>query len=431
MTGGAPHPLVRRDDERGTFAIHRSVYTDPDILALEQERIFERCWLYAAHVSELKAPGDYIARKIANRRLFLTRGKDGEIRAFFNACSHKGAMLCREASGNANLHVCPYHAWTFDSQGKLIGAPDAESFGPYFRKEDFDLAPVPRLDISHGFIFVAFTRDGESLADDLGGAADCLGLVADQSSEGMQIADGSFKYSIQANWKLLLENSNDAYHVPVTHRRFIDFLKENGRWGETPPSSVTPLGRGHCVFRLYSGNKLTGNWAASMPEFLRPGIEARRNAIEARHGPERAKLMCDSYAILQIFPNLLVLESVSTIIRQFFPSGPGALDVNSWGLIPGELDEQERAFALRSISQFWGPGGFGSADDVDILESCQMAFANHEMNWSIASRGMLVDRPARFDDDLAAREFWTQWQAIVAPEPDPKSNLVPFAARGA
>jgi len=74
--------LIRRDDERGIFAVHRSVYTDPAVYALEQERIFARCWLYAGHVSELTSPGDFIARTIANRRIFLSRAKDGVIRSF-------------------------------------------------------------------------------------------------------------------------------------------------------------------------------------------------------------------------------------------------------------------------------------------------------------------------------------------------------------
>ena len=435
VKGSTVHP-IRRDDERGIFAVHRSVYTDPEIQAREQERIFDRCWLYAAHVSELKAPGDFIARKIANRRIFLVRGKDGNVRAFFNACTHKGAMICRENKGSAKLFSCPYHAWTFDTSGTLMGVPDSESFGPNFEREEFNLNPVPRCDISHGFIFVSFASDGESLPEHLGPAAECLSLLEDNGSEGMQVADGSFKYSIAANWKLLLENSNDAYHVPATHRRYLDYLKEQGGgWanpGEGPRTTVTPLGKGHCVFRLHDQtSKMTGNWGGSMPESLRPGMEARRAALEARHGKERADLMCDTFAILQIFPNLLILESVSTIIRQFFPNGVGSLDVNSWALMPSDLDEDDRAYALRSVAAFWGPGGFGSADDVDILESCQMAFTNREAEWSLVSRGMLADRPPRFDDDLAAREFWKRWGEIVAPEPDSKSNLVPFAARGA
>jgi benzoate/toluate 1,2-dioxygenase alpha subunit len=125
----------------------------------------------------------------------------------------------------------------------------------------------------------------------------------------------------------------------------------------------------------------------------------------------------------------------STIVRQFFPAGPGKLDIEMWGLIPSEMDEAEREHALRSIAMFWGPGGFGSADDVDILESCQTACANPEPEWSIVSRGMVADRAARFDDDIGSREFWKRWHAAIAPDApaagEDASNLLRFAARGA
>src|SRR5579872_5820060 len=434
--------LIRRDDERGIFAVHRSVYTDPAIYALEQERIFARCWLYAGHVSELTSPGDFIARTIASRRIFLSRDKEGTIRAFYNSCTHRGAMLCREARGNAPVLVCPYHFWSFDSAGRLSGVPDSESFGPDFERSDFDLARVARLDICHGFIFVSFAEAGESLADYLGAAGDYLARVADNSVEGMEIAEGSYNYSIATNWKFMVENSTDGYHVPATHRRYVDYMKTSSQWdlaGSAPPeTSVTALGNGHCILHLHNpgGGKMTAHWTPALPKALRPKIEARRKAVEAKHGKERAAHICDSYGILQIFPNLLVMESVSTIVRQFFPAGPGKLDIRMWGLVPSELDEAERAHALRSIAMFWGPGGFGSADDVDILESCQTACANPEPEWSIVTRGLAVDRAARLDDDVGSREFWKRWHEVVAPEApaaadQPKSNLLRFAARGA
>jgi hypothetical protein len=225
----------------------------------------------------------------------------------------------------------------------------------------------------------------------------------------------------------------------MTHRRFVDHLDTSMReaYENFSETSVVPLGNGHCINRVLRplAGKVTALWSPMMPADLRPVIERRRAEVHERVGEARAREICDYYTVLQIFPNLLVMESQAVSIRQFFPTSPGGLDVTIWSLLPSELEAPARDFALKAFTLFWGPAGFGSADDVDILESCQSAFANREAEWSDISRGMLNDRPAKFDDELPAREFWKQWQQSIDPETaqdrSHDSSLLPFKRRGA
>src|SRR5712692_9630209 len=116
--------LILEDTERGIFRYHRYALTSPDILELERERIFDKCWIYLGHDSEVEKPGDFRRRTVAGRPLFFVRGSDGQVRVFLNSCTHRGATICRRDEGNASVLQCFYHAWSFNTNGELIGTPD-------------------------------------------------------------------------------------------------------------------------------------------------------------------------------------------------------------------------------------------------------------------------------------------------------------------
>ncbi len=111
------------DRAAGLFRVNRRAFTDPQCLEEERARLFGRCWIYVGHESEVPHGGDYIARTVAGRPMILVRGDDKVIRVLLNTCTHRGALICRQKSGNAKTFQCPYHAWTFNSRGRLIGVP--------------------------------------------------------------------------------------------------------------------------------------------------------------------------------------------------------------------------------------------------------------------------------------------------------------------
>ncbi|HUP28572.1 MAG TPA: Rieske (2Fe-2S) protein, partial [Usitatibacter sp.] len=154
--------LVIDDPERGVFRVHRSTMTSDEVLALERERIFERCWLYVGHESEVAERGSFRRRQVAGRPLVLIRGSDGVVRVLQNSCRHRGAMVCRTDAGSAEAFTCFYHGWTYNNKGELVGVPDAAGYPSSFDRGQLGLHE-PRTQSYRGFTFVNFAPQAEDL----------------------------------------------------------------------------------------------------------------------------------------------------------------------------------------------------------------------------------------------------------------------------
>ena len=134
------------------FRVHRSAFTSAEIAALEQANIFQRCWLYLGHDSEIPNAGDFRRRTVAGQPLFWVRGSDGRARVFYNSCTHWGANVCRVDEGNAELFQCFYHAWTFNNQGDLVSVPDEAATARVFTRRRWVLPRRQESTTIAGFI---------------------------------------------------------------------------------------------------------------------------------------------------------------------------------------------------------------------------------------------------------------------------------------
>ena len=229
----APAFVDDRSSE-GVFRVSRRAFVDQSVLDDEQREIFAKCWLYLGHESEIAAPGDFLIRSVAGRTLIFARNKQGEARAFFNTCPHRGAMVCREKQGSANLFRCFYHSWAFDLDGKLITRPGHESYAENANANgEHDLVRPPRLDSYRGLYFINFDHGAVDLEAYLGESRAFVDLVMDQGPDGMEVVGGSQEYGFKANWKLLAENSMDGYHGQPTHATYFDYvMSTNGGLGD-------------------------------------------------------------------------------------------------------------------------------------------------------------------------------------------------------
>jgi benzoate/toluate 1,2-dioxygenase subunit alpha len=117
------------DDQRGVYRVKRDIFTDPDLFELEMKHIFEGNWIYLAHESQLPNKNDYFTTYMGRQPVVITRNRIGEVNAFINACSHRGAMLCRFKRANKSTFTCPFHGWTFNNSGKLLKVKDPEGAG--------------------------------------------------------------------------------------------------------------------------------------------------------------------------------------------------------------------------------------------------------------------------------------------------------------
>ncbi len=185
-------------------------YTEPAFLAREIERIFLGHWLFVARADEVAGPGDYLDIATPAGPVALVRGRDGTLRAFANTCRHRGARLL-EGKGACRAIVCPYHAWTYDLEGHLVGAPGMAEVAGFDRARQA-LVPV-RVEQWQGFVFIALGDGVGPLADQLG---DLPAKFGPYRFDDM-VCTRRTGYDVECNWKLLLENAMEAYHTGTVH----------------------------------------------------------------------------------------------------------------------------------------------------------------------------------------------------------------------
>jgi Rieske 2Fe-2S family protein len=201
----------------GAKSLPQKYFVSPEIFAKERAEIFSKEWLLVGHQSQLKKSGDFFLATIAGESLIVVRDQKSEIRGFYNVCRHRGTRLKEDACGHSSTIQCPYHAWTYALDGRLIGAPHMDEV-PGFEKADYSLHRL-KLGVWEGFIFVnlgdASTQRGgyRSLEDwfaPLGGKFSHWNMSILQPAKRIE-------YDVRANWKLMFENYSECYHCPGVH----------------------------------------------------------------------------------------------------------------------------------------------------------------------------------------------------------------------
>ena len=411
-------PCVVEDRQRGVFRVNRRAFVDPAVLERERRVIFDTCWLYALHDSELTRKGDFLTRTVGGRELIFARGQDNRIRAFFNTCPHRGAMVCREKHGNEKMFRCFYHAWAFDLTGRLIARPGNERYAEGTNDDGLhDLVPVPQLAQYRGLYFINYDRGAVDLVTYLAGAIEFIDLVLDQSEVGMEIVGGTQEYGFAANWKLLCENSIDGYHGMPTHATYFDYIMASGgQLGEnvTKVNKPRDLGNGHTVIEYGAPwGRPVAKSVKSWGEKGEQDTAELRAKLEARFGRERAERIAYTNRNMLIFPNLVINDIMAVTVRTFFPDTPAQQKVNAWALAPKEEDAAMRERRLFNYLEFLGPGGFATPDDCEALALCQRGYNNLTLaSWNDISKGMHEDDPI-IEDEAQMRVFWREWQRRI------------------
>ncbi len=207
-------PLFRKTTESfvvGAKTLPRRYFIADELFAEEAARIFSTHWICVGHDSDLARAGDYFLAEVAGESVLVTRDASGAVRGFYNVCRHRGTRLCEEVRGHAAAIQCPYHAWTYALDGRLLGAPQMEE-GVGFSKSDYSLHPA-RVERWEGFIFVNLHPVAAPLAEVFAPLADKFA-----SWNLPRLRPGKrIDYEVQANWKLIFENYSECYHCPGVH----------------------------------------------------------------------------------------------------------------------------------------------------------------------------------------------------------------------
>jgi Rieske 2Fe-2S family protein len=195
----------------GATTLPQRYFISPEVFAEEQAAIFSAQWVLVGHQSQIAKPGDYFVPDVAGESLIIARDREGTIRGFYNVCRHRGTRLCEEQSGHSSTIQCPYHAWTYGLDGRLIGVPHMESV-PGFDKADYSLHTV-NLAVWQGFIFVNLADDPMPLEKWF---APLAGKFSQWNMPQLRSAR-RIEYDVRANWKLMFENYSECYHCPGVH----------------------------------------------------------------------------------------------------------------------------------------------------------------------------------------------------------------------
>ena len=392
--------------EDGMFRIHRSIYHDAAVYEAEMDSIFERQWNFICHDSQMPQPGDYYATHIGRQPVYAHRQIDGSVKAFINACSHRGAVLTPMKQGNAKVISCRFHGWAYDCDGRCIRIKAQDTGFPTegFERSHFNLKEVPLVAKYRGFIFGCLDPMAAPLEQHLGGARFFIDFFADQSPNGLEVLPGSQTYVCDHNWKLQAENVVDGYHVSTVHRNFMTTMLAREERDGTEGLLRTETGRiqGNVANGCYDlGNGHFALWADRASPDAAPLYPATKR-IERDLSPARAHWMLRRGRNILVFPNLVLNDLASTHMRTHRPLGPERCEVTIWCIAPKGEPAEARAARLRKFEDFFLVTGLATSDDVVSLDTAQAGAHGSEAGWNEFTRGITTFTKGA---DKAAREL--------------------------
>lgn len=194
------------------FSLEQAFYRDPSIYQAELDKVFHRHWLFAGHTSQIPKRGDFFTLEIAEESIIITRTQAGDIKAHMNVCRHRGSRICLEASGTKKLFTCPYHAWSYDLDGKLVSS---RFMADDFNSDDHALHSV-HVELVGGFIFINLSKNPLSISDMRENLSDIFDFFG---FDKLKLATKK-TYEIPSNWKLAVENYQECYHCAPSHKEF-------------------------------------------------------------------------------------------------------------------------------------------------------------------------------------------------------------------
>lgn len=364
-----------------TGFVDRRAFTSDDVYRRELETIFDKGWIYLAHDTEIPEAGDFVTRQLGSAPVIVVRLPDGEIGAFLNSCRHRGVKLCRGEGGQAANFVCPYHGWSYRTDGSLITTTFDRHFPEGTDFSTLDLVKVPRLGLRHGMIFGSWNEDVIALADYLGDIDWYLKAFFARTPGGVEVLAPAQRWKVRANWKMgALNFIGDSQHIRTTHIGPITLdHTRSSREGFTNSGQdsfqvVTEEGHG-CTLTYLAPGMPEANYQTHNAD-LRPLYE--QTLADDQLGMLHHLRVC----VGNVFPNLSFIESQSArgqkalIVRLWQPTGGTSMEVLSWVFAEKEASDDYKAKVLREGFHNFGSAGVFEQDDMEIWISATDASDN-------------------------------------------------------
>ena len=375
--------------ETGPSRVPFRTYTEPAQYREELERFFYRGhWCYVALEAEIPDPGDFKRSRMGERSVVVVRDKDGGVNAFENRCAHRGLQFCQQEHGNAADFTCPYHQWNYDLKGNLQGVPfrrgvrrDGAVQGGMpsdFRLEEHGLTKL-RVQALNGVVFASFDPGVPSVEDYLG--PDVLPWFLRVFNGRKLHVLGYSRQRIPGNWKLMQENIKDPYHPGLLHTWFVVF----GLWRADQKSQLVMDEK--CRHAVMISRKNEGGKGE-----VTQGVTSFKESMKLQD--DRVLDVVPEYwwngptvTMLTLFPSVIVQQQVNSVsTRHIVPRGPGVFDFY-WTHFGFEDDTPEMTRRRLRQANLFGPAGYVSADDGEVIEMQQMGFGTDPDATTISELG--------------------------------------------
>ncbi len=373
----------------GPSRVPYRTYVDPAVHAIELERFFNHDhWAYVCLSCEIPNAGDFKRTSVGERQVIAVRDTDGTVSVLENHCAHRGAQFCQKDHGNATELVCPYHQWSYDLKGNLQGVPflrgvksDGRINGGMpgdFRKSDHGLTRL-KVEEWNGVVFGAFDTSVEPLRDYLGPE---ITPWYERIFDGRALTLlGYNRQRIPGNWKLMQENIKDPYHPGLLHTWFVTF----GLWRADQKSSLVMDAHGRHAVMISSKNEGgKGDVTQGVTSFKENMTLKDTRVLDVV--PE-AWWKGPTVTMLTLFPSVIIQQQVNSLsTRHIVPVGPDAFDFH-WTHFGYADDSPEMTRRRLRQANLFGPAGYVSADDGEVIEMQQAGFRQHPDYQTVSELG--------------------------------------------
>ena len=407
-------------ESAGTSRIPFAVYTGAQLHQREMERFFYRGhWCYVGLEAEIPEPGDFKRTKVGERSVIMVRAADGQIHVVENICAHRGMAFCRERHGKAKEFVCPYHQWSYALDGQLQGVPFRRGvrqegkvqggMPPDFDPKDHGLR---RLQVATrgGVVFASFDPQVESLEDFMGPVI--LGYF-DRLFNGRKLKIlGYNRQRIPGNWKLMQENIKDPYHPGLLHTWFVTF----GLWRADNQSQLR-MDAHHRHAAMISTRGSAGQASGASAQVTQ--VSSFKQTMQL-HDPSFLDIVQEPWwggptaVMTTLFPSVIFQQQVNSVsTRHIQPDGHGAFDF-VWTHFGFEDDDDTMHERRLRQANLFGPAGFVSADDGEVIEFSQQAFETLPQHRTLAELGgKTVEDTDHMVTETLIRGMYDYWRRVM------------------
>jgi len=424
--------------------VHRDLYIDPDLFALEMQQLWRNTWIFVGHDSQVPRAGDYYTTDIATEPVILLRDAAGEIRVLANRCAHKGTKLVSAVSGSCGSVLrCPYHGWTYRLDGSIRTIPLKSGYDSSALEASAagrGLTRLANVVNYRGFVFARLSRAGPGFHEYFGESLTSIDNMVERSPAGrLEVAGGTLRYLHDCNWKIFIENLNDTMHPMVAHESSAGTARDLWEAMHASPEAAKPMVIEQFVpfvsdykffdemgVRIYgNGHSHTGVKFSIHSSYS--GIPEYEARMHAAYGEERAhQILCEARHNTVYYPSLTIKGAIQSI-RVVRPIAVDKTVIESWTFRLVDAPEELLRRTLTYSRLINAPTSVVGHDDRHCYRSIQEGLEASGNEWISLQRNFDAGAPEpaagiyNGTSEISMRAQFAAWLKFMQPDAEASS----------